>query len=63
MDSDRTVKKVCGWKTTSKRPQGRRKRRWENEIKNDLKDMKLNDWRICIQDRNKLKGKTEKANA
>jgi hypothetical protein len=28
---------------------------------NDLKEMKLHDWRICIQDRNKQKGIVEKA--
>jgi hypothetical protein len=43
MDSDRTVKKVYEWKPTSTRPQGRPKLRWENYIKNDLKEMKLND--------------------
>jgi hypothetical protein len=53
MDSDRTVKKVYEWKSISMRPQGRTKLRWENDIKNDLKEMKLNNWRICIQDRNK----------
>jgi hypothetical protein len=35
--------------------------RWENDIKNDLKEIKLNDWRICIQDRNKWKRIIEKA--
>jgi hypothetical protein len=29
------------WKPTSTRPQGRPKRRWENDIKNDLKEMKI----------------------
>jgi hypothetical protein len=41
-------------------PQGRPKPRWENDIKNDLKEMKLNNWRICIQDRNKWKRVIEK---
>jgi hypothetical protein len=35
--------------------------RWENDIKNDLIEIKLNDWRICIQHRNKWKGISEKA--
>jgi hypothetical protein len=43
------------------RPQGRPKLRWENDIKNDLKEMELNNWRICIQDRNKRKRIVEKA--
>jgi hypothetical protein len=61
MGSDRTVKKVYEWKPISMLPQGRPKLRWENDIKNDLKEMKLNNWRICIQDRNKWKRIVEKA--
>jgi hypothetical protein len=57
MDSERTVKKVSEWKPT----QGRLQLRWENDIKNDLKEMELNDWRICIQDRNKWRGIVETA--
>jgi hypothetical protein len=52
---------VYEWKPTSTRPHGRPKLRWENDIKNDLKEMKLNDWRICIQDRNKWESIVEKA--
>jgi hypothetical protein len=61
MDSDRMVQKVYEWKPTATRPQGRPKLTWEKDIKNDLKEMKLYDWRICIQDRNKWKGTAEKA--
>jgi hypothetical protein len=60
MDSDRMVKKVYEWKPTSMRSQGRPKLWWENDIKSDLKEMKLHDWRICIQDRNKWKRIVEK---
>jgi hypothetical protein len=61
MVSDRMVKKVYDWKSASTRPQGRPKFRRENDIKNDLKEMKLNDWRIRIQDRNKWERIVEKA--
>jgi hypothetical protein len=61
MDSDRTVKKVYEWKPISMRPQGKPNLRWENDIKNDLKEMKLNNWRICIQNRSKWKRTVEKA--
>jgi hypothetical protein len=54
MDSDRMVKKY-EWKPTSTRPQGRPKFMWENDISNDLKEMKVNNWRICIQDRYRWK--------
>jgi hypothetical protein len=61
MDSDRMAKKICEWKPTSTRPQGRPKLRRENDIKNNLKEMNLNNWSICIQDRNKLKRVIAKA--
>jgi hypothetical protein len=62
MNSDRMVKKIYEWKQTSTRPQGGPKLRWENDIRNGLKEMKVNNWRICIQDRNKWKSIIEKAN-
>jgi hypothetical protein len=43
MDSDTILKKVYDWKPTSTRPQGRPKLKWENDIKNDLKQIKLNN--------------------
>jgi hypothetical protein len=61
MESDRTVKKVYEWKPISTRPQGRQKLRWNNDTRNGLKEMKLNNWRIYIQDRNKWKRIVEKA--
>jgi hypothetical protein len=63
MHIDRMVKKVYEWKPISTGPQGRQKLRWENDIKNDLKEMNLNNWRICIQDRNRWKRTVEKAKA
>jgi hypothetical protein len=47
VDTDRMVKKVYEWKPISRRPQGRQNLRWENDIKNDLKEMKLNNWRFA----------------
>jgi hypothetical protein len=55
------VKKAYELKPTSTRPQGTPNLRWENDIKNDLKEMKLNNCRICIQDRNKCKGIVDEA--
>jgi hypothetical protein len=55
MDSARTVTKIYEWKPTSTGQQGRPKLEWENDIKDDVREMKLNNWRICLQDRNKWK--------
>jgi hypothetical protein len=28
---------------------------WENDVKDDLKEVEVSNWRICIQDRNRWK--------
>jgi hypothetical protein len=40
---------------------GKIKIRWENDIKEDLRIMKINNWTECIQDRVKWKEIVEKA--
>jgi hypothetical protein len=38
------------------RPLGRPKNnRWEDDIRNDMKRLKIKNWTSCIQDRNKWK--------
>ena len=37
------------------------RRRWENDVKNDLNIMKIYNWKDCIQDRHKWKKIVEKA--
>ena len=34
---------------------GRPKNRWEDDIRNDMKKMKIKDWTSCIQDRKNWK--------
>jgi hypothetical protein len=46
MAVDKVVKKLCDWKLMST---GRPKIRWENEIKEDLIIMKVNNWTKDIQ--------------
>jgi len=45
------VQKLYEWKPISTRLAGRPKVRWENDIKEDLRIMKINNWTKCIQDR------------
>ena len=40
---------------------GRPKNRWEDDVKNDLKTMRINNWRDCIRNRRKWKKLVEKA--
>jgi hypothetical protein len=44
------VKKVYKWKPMQRRPLGRPKKRWEDDIRNDMMKLKLKNWANCIQD-------------
>jgi len=44
----------------TKRSQGRPKYRWENNIKQDICQMKIKNWVACVQDRGKWKDVVEK---
>jgi hypothetical protein len=56
MPDDRTVKKITNWKPIAPRHIGRSKLRWEEDVRNDLKAMKVQNWKKLAQDRNKWKG-------
>jgi hypothetical protein len=60
MPEDRTVKKIYKWKPTLRGPLGRPKSRWENDIINDTKKLKIRNLTNCIQDRNNWKLYVEK---
>jgi hypothetical protein len=56
------VKKIYKWKSfTSRQAVGKPKSRWEDDVKNDLKKMKLIKWTELVQDRLKWKAIVEKA--
>jgi hypothetical protein len=57
-----TVKKIFSWKPLTKTSQGRPKYRWEDNIKQDICQMKIKNWTVCVQDRGKWKEVVEKAN-
>jgi hypothetical protein len=44
-----------------RRPLGRPKNRWEGDIRNDVKKLKIKNWTGCIQDRKNWKLYVEKA--
>jgi len=60
MPEERMVKKVYKCKPMSIRPQGRPNNRWEYDIRNDMKKLKIKNWISCIQGRNKWKSYVEK---
>jgi len=61
MPEERMVKRVYKWKPMFIRPLGRPKNRWEDDIINDIKKLKIKNWTSCIQDRKKWKLYVEKA--
>ena len=54
-------KNVYKWKPMTIRPQGRPKKKWEDDIRNDMKKLKVKNWIGCIQDRSKWESYVEKA--
>jgi hypothetical protein len=61
MPDTRTVKKIFNWKLPTKRSQERAKYRWEDNIKQDICQLKIQNWIACVQDRGKWKEVVEKA--
>jgi hypothetical protein len=49
------VKKVYKWKPMLRRPLGRPKNRCEDDIRKDIKKLKIKNWTNCIQDRKNRK--------
>jgi len=53
MAEERMVNKIIyKWKPMSIRLKGRPNNRWEDDIRNDMKELKIKNWTSCIQDRN-----------
>jgi hypothetical protein len=54
-------KKIYKWEPFTRRPVGRPKSRWGNDVRNDLKETKLINWADLVHDRLKWKDIVEKA--
>ena len=61
MSEARATKNIFKWKTLTTRPRGRPKYRWEDNIIQDLGQMKIKNLLTCVQDRAKWKGVVEEA--
>ena len=55
MDTTRTVKKLTEWEPCSSRPVGRPRLRWLDQVEEDLKKMKVRNWREREREREKFK--------
>ena len=61
MSDDSMVKKVYEWTPMSTRSKGRPKHRWDDDIKSDVANMRITNWKDCIRNRPKWKEFVEKA--
>jgi hypothetical protein len=61
MPETSTAKKIYKWKPFTRRPVGGPKSRWEDDIRNDLKKIKLIKGAGQVQDHRKWKDIVEKA--
>ena len=55
------VKNIKRWKRMPKRPIARPKTRWEDDVLEDIKSMKVYDWKNVIQNRDRWKKVVEQA--
>jgi hypothetical protein len=61
MPETRMVKAIHCWKPILKRPTGRPKTRWEEDVKKDIQTLKAPSWRTLVQDRRRWKKLVERA--
>ena len=61
MAKDDNVQKIKRWKPMSKRPIGRPKTRWENDILEDIRNMNVHNWKKMAQNRDSWKKAVEQA--
>jgi len=61
MVGDNNVQKIKRWKPVSKRPIGRTKTCWEDDVLGDIKSMNVSNWKKVVQNRDRWKKVVEKA--
>jgi len=50
MENTRTTRKITEWTPYKTRPAGRPRLRWMDQVEEDLKRMKIVDWRAKVED-------------
>jgi len=61
MAEDNNVQKIKRWKPMSKRPIGRSKTLWEDDVLEDIRSMNVCNWKKVAQDRDSWKKAVEQA--
>jgi hypothetical protein len=61
MDQARPTRKLLDWKPMGTRPIGRPRQRWKEDVMEDLKKLKVKNWKETAKDRRTLSDLAEKA--
>jgi hypothetical protein len=61
MDQGRPTRKLLDWKPMRTRPIGRPRQRWQEDVMEDLKKLKVKNWKETPKDRRPWRDLTEKA--
>jgi len=61
MPDERVVKSIYKWKPNATRPKGRPRLRWDDDVRDDLRKMGVNNWKQKAQERKPWRGKIEQA--
>jgi hypothetical protein len=61
MQGTRIVKALYSWKHISRRPIGRPKTHWVDDVRKDIQKLKVPNWKTFAQDRRSWKELVEKA--
>jgi hypothetical protein len=61
MDQARPARKLLDWKLMGTRPVGRPRQRWQEDVMEDLKKLKVKNWEKIAKDRRTWRDLAEKA--
>jgi hypothetical protein len=61
MDQTRPTRKLLDWKPMGTRPVGRPRQRWQKDVMEDLKKLKIKNWKEAAKDRRTRRDLAEKA--
>jgi hypothetical protein len=63
MDQTRPNRKLLDWKPMGTRPAGRARQRWQEDVMEDFKKLKIKNWKETTKDRRTWRELAEKAKA
>ena len=61
MDQARPTRKLLDWKPMGTRPLGRPRQRWQDGVREDLKKLKIKNWKETAKDRRTWRDLAENA--